>query len=90
MSTGGVRQLRHRRVAARRLPGGDPWTADLHAGELTLTPRQLEAWSQAANHIAADGLVPLIPIAVLRALHRRGGEDRELAERIHRSGGVAA
>ncbi|MFI9505620.1 hypothetical protein [Nocardia sp. NPDC052566] len=82
--------LRHRAEAAQRLPGGDPWVIDLHCDDFRLTGKQLEAWGHAANHIGMDGNTPILPLEVLRALHRRGGADRILAERVYRAGGVAA
>lgn len=81
-------QLHRRAAAARRVPGGDPWTADTR--ELDTSTHQLEAWSAAANHIAADGLCPILPREIVRLLWQRGGADRALAEQINERGGAAA
>lgn len=80
-------QLHRRAAAARRLPGGDPWPA---TRELDLSTHQLEAWSNAVNHIASDGVCPIVPREVLELLWQRGGADRELAEQLAANGGIAA
>lgn len=87
MSTAITEQLHRRAKAAQRLPGVDPWHA---ARELDLSTHQLEAWSAAANHIAADGLCPVLPREIVQLLWQRGGADRALAEQINERGGVAA
>ncbi|WP_156773008.1 hypothetical protein [Nocardia sp. 852002-51101_SCH5132738] len=81
-------QLHRRAAAARRLPGGDPWPRTVR--ELDLSTHQLSAWSSAVNHIASDGVCPIVPREVLELLWQRGGADRELAEQIHERGGAAA
>jgi hypothetical protein len=43
----------------------------------------VDGWRDSAVHILAAGLLPRLPIEVLRALHRRGGRDRLLAEMLH-------
>jgi hypothetical protein len=43
----------------------------------------IDAGRAAAEHILADGRVPLLGLEVLRALYRRGGDDRALAEQLH-------
>lgn len=85
--------LRRRRDAARRLPPlecgcRDPWTCRCHELSPALDARELAAWSDAARHVAIVG-VPILPAEVLRALWRRGGDDRALAEHIHDLGGAA-
>ncbi len=84
--------LARRRAASRRLPVGacgraDPWYYD----EPPLTDHQLDGWRAAARHVLGAGVVPRVPVEALRALYRRGGPDRQLAERLHQlAGGVAA
>lgn len=89
-----VEQLRRRRAAAARsapLACGcaDPWPCT--CTDPPLTAQALDGWAAAARHVLALGRTPLLPVEVLRALHRRGGPDRDLAEALHRAtGGVAA
>ncbi len=80
--------LRRRAEAAHRLWGGDPWLPSYDDSQPTA--HQLEAWHQAVNHIVADGLTPMLPVDVLRAMWRAGGPARDAAERVRRAGGVAA
>ncbi|MDT5076777.1 MAG: hypothetical protein QOJ80_1414 [Mycobacterium sp.] len=75
---------RHR--AARRLPSldcgcRDPWPC--RCTEPALSDRMIDAGRDAALHILERGRIPLLEIEVLRALWRRGGGDRELAEKLH-------
>ena len=76
-----------RRRRACRESSADPWTADLHAEAVELTPEKLAAWAQAADHVAAEGLLPILPLVILRAMWREGGARRELAVRVHGAGG---
>jgi hypothetical protein len=78
-----ARQLHNRAVSSYRLPGGDPWIRGLHDGDRNPTTAQLTAWASAANTLVADSLSPILPIEILRLLWRRGGADRELAERLY-------
>ncbi len=90
-------QLQRRAEAASRIPGGDPLSpheqvtgrADSDTTRPTLT-NNLDAWADAARHLFSHGLPPLVPVEVCRALYRRGGADRELAERLHSYGGADA
>jgi hypothetical protein len=68
-------QLRRRAAAARRLPGGDPWAAAAGCGRESpsLTGRKLAAWSAAISHVGGEGVTPIVPVQVLRALRRGGG-----------------
>jgi hypothetical protein len=51
----------------------------------------LDAGRQAAEDILRSGYVPLLQFEVLRALYRRGGSDRALAEQLHElTGGPVA
>ena len=44
---------------------------------------------QLPSMLATAGM-PVVPLEVRRALYRRGGRDRALAERLHRGCGGAA
>jgi hypothetical protein len=78
--------IQRRRAAANRsvpLDCGcrDPWTC--RCTEPPLSEKQINAGRAAALHILECGGVPLIEFEILRALWKRGGEDRELAEALH-------
>ncbi len=48
-----------------------------------ISPRALDSWRDAANHVlATTDKTPAVPIDVCRALWRRGGEDRQLVETL--------
>lgn len=87
-------QLRRRRDAAHRvvpLDCGCPdgWICDCTSPPLT--DRWVDAGRDAALHLLAQGLLPRLELEVLRALYRRGGRDRRLAQRLHAAtGGTAA
>jgi len=57
-----------------------------------LSDNQITAWADCARFILdTAGVTPVLPVEVLRALYRRGGDDRALAEKIHAAtGGVIA
>jgi hypothetical protein len=49
-----------------------------------LSDNQIDGWADCARFIRdTTGCTPMLPIEVLRALYRRGGEDRVLAEQLH-------
>jgi hypothetical protein len=48
----------------------------------------IDAGRDAALHILAHGNVPVLKFEVLRALWRRGGADRVLAEQLHEACGL--
>ena len=87
-------QLQRRRATAYRvvpLDCGcpDPWPCDCTSPPLN--DRWVDAGRDAALHLLAQGLLPRLELEVLRALYRRGGRDRILAERLHAAiGGTAA
>lgn len=81
-------RMRRRAEAAHRLEGGDPWPREHDA--LELSADAVSAWAYAANHLLADGLTPIVPVEVLRELHRRGGQDRAVAVEVYESGGTSA
>jgi hypothetical protein len=65
----------------------DPWPC--RCTEPPLTDQMIDAGRDAALHILDRGEIPLLEIEVLRALYRRGGVDRGLAEMLHAAiGGV--
>jgi hypothetical protein len=49
----------------------------------------IDAGRDAALHILAAGEIPLLDIETLRALYRRGGMDRALAQMLHAATGGA-
>lgn len=86
------RDRRRRDAEYRSLPLDcgcrDPWPC--RCTEPPLTERWVDAGRDAALHILERGEVPRLELEVLRALYRRGGEDRALAELLHHAGGGAA
>jgi hypothetical protein len=52
-----------------------------------LSDAALDGWLDAAQHVLANGWIPLLPLEIRRALWRRQGADRLLAERVHRACG---
>jgi hypothetical protein len=79
----GVAALHARRAAARRMVPldcgcRDPWLCRCTQSPLSDCAR--DGWRDAAQHVRGTGQTPLVPIEVRRALWRRGGPDRELAE----------
>jgi hypothetical protein len=85
-------QLRARRGASQRMVSldcgcRDPWPC--RCSDPPLSENMIDAGRSAALHILDTGKVPLLELEVLRALYRRGGADRTLAERLHQmTGGV--
>jgi len=85
--------LRRRRRASQRMMAlacgcFDPWPH--RRTEPPLSEHELDAWVAAAEHILAEGCMPLVPIEVRRALWRRPA-DRALALLLHdASGGAVA
>lgn len=57
--------------------------AQCHCTMPPLSDHQLDGWADCARYVMdTSGCIPLLPVEVLRALWRRGGEDRALAEKI--------
>jgi hypothetical protein len=90
-----VDALRRRRVACRRMVPldccgcRDPWPC--RCTDPPLAECQVDHWRDAALHLLRAGHMPLLPLEARRALWRRGGPDRELAELLHDAcGGEAA
>jgi hypothetical protein len=89
-----VRQLRVRRAASQRLVPlecgcSDPWPC--RCTEPPISDHALDGWRDAALTLLGSELIPLVPLEVRRALYRRGGPDRVLAELLHQAcGGEAA
>lgn len=80
-----------RRFAAARVPPldcgcRDPWPC--HCTRPPLSKRTVDGYRAAARHVLRDGNTPALPLEVLRALWRRGGPDRELADELYELGGV--
>ena len=88
-----VAALRRRREASWRLPPlecgcRDPWRC--RCTSAALSAAALDGWRDAAQHILANGWIPLLPLEVRRALWRRQGADRLLAKRLHHACGEVA
>lgn len=81
-------QLRRRRDASQRLElldcsHADPWPC--RCTPMPLSDHQIDGWADCARYIIeTSGCIPTLPTDVLRALWRRGGEDRSLAEKLRR------
>jgi hypothetical protein len=67
--------------------GPDPLSC--RCTEPPLSERMIDAGRDAAVHILNIGEIPLLEIETLRALYRRGGTDRVLAEMLHAATGGA-
>jgi hypothetical protein len=81
------RQWRRRREAALRMPVldcgcRDPWHP-CTCSQSPLSEKMVDAGAQAARHLLEVGFVPLLEVDTLRALHRRGGADRRLAQELY-------
>ena len=79
--------LRRRREASRRLipldcacRTADPWTC--RCTRSSLSERMVDGGRAAALHLLDVGCAPIVELDVLRALHKRGGHDRQLAQRL--------
>ena len=76
----------HRRWAemVRRSPRLDCGCRDLcHCTPPALSDHQITAWADCARYVIdTAGVVPVLPVEVLRALWKRGGDDRALAEKL--------
>lgn len=84
-----------RRVAAAQrvvpLDCGCPDPQRCRCTEPPLSDLAIDGWSDAARHLLAAGRMPLVPLEVRRALYRRGGAERKLAETLHAGcGGLSA
>ena len=82
-----------RHDAAERVPlldcgCADPWTCRCGAVP-PMSDLQLNGYVDAARYILdTTGHMPILPVEVLRRLWQRGGDDRDLAEKL-RAGAVA-
>jgi hypothetical protein len=89
--------LSRRRQAARRLPrlsdccgASDALSCRCYEPDPPLSERAIEAWRAAIERTLPIG-TPVVPVEVLQRLHRMGGTDRQLAQRVWAdSGGVLA
>lgn len=93
-STGVPRQAaRHRaavRLHHRRLRLNCGCREVCHCTQPPLSEKAIDGWRDAAQHVLDAGQMPVVPIEVRRALWRRGGDDRALAEVLHRGCGEVA
>jgi hypothetical protein len=87
--------LRRREAALRLPPIGrcgctrDPELDRHRCGARPLSEKMVDAGAATAKHFLEIGFVPLLELDVLRALYRRGGDDRALARELHElAGGV--
>jgi hypothetical protein len=87
-------QLSRRRQAAARSVPLDCRCRDplgCRCSEPPLSERAIESWRDSALHVLRTGYMPVLPIEARRALWKRGGADRLLAELLHDAcGGEAA
>lgn len=86
----GLAAWKRRHAAARRvtpLDCGCPDTWPCRCTDPPLSEMALDAWRDAALRLLFDGQVPILPLEVRRALWRRGGPDRVLAEQLHQACG---
>jgi hypothetical protein len=80
-------QLHQRREASHRLPPlccgcRDPWPCRCR-DDNTPPNRWVDAGTEAAHYLIQLGYTPLLDTTVLRALWRRGGTDRQLAQHLY-------
>jgi hypothetical protein len=80
--------LRRRRTASRRMERlacgcgtRDPWIC--RCDRSPMSEKFIDAGAQAAHHLRDVGCAPLLELDVLRALWRRGGDDRQLARQLY-------
>lgn len=59
----------------------DPWLC--RCTEPLLTERAVDGARDAAHHLLIVGTTPLLHVDALRALWRRGGDDRQLARELY-------
>jgi hypothetical protein len=81
-----------RRQASYRLVPLDCGCRDPLGCRCTVPPMSepaLDGWRDAAEYLLCAVGMPVVPLEVRRALYRRGGRDRALAERLHRGCGGA-
>jgi hypothetical protein len=85
--------LRRHRATERLMPlcrcGPDPWLRRRRP-QPPLTDHAVDGWHATAQHLLDVGCTPMLPPEALRALYRRGGRDRLLAERLHQACGEVA
>jgi len=79
----GIRSFAERTSATRRR-----WTrrrdaADRRIGTTSISEHGLDAWAATITDLQRHGTPAVVEVVVLRALWRRGGPDRRLAEQVH-------
>jgi hypothetical protein len=78
-----------RYAASRRMPPLAPCGCrrdpeyDRHRCDGEISDHVAQAGAQAARHLIGVGFTPIVGIETLRALHRRGGHDRKLAQELY-------
>jgi hypothetical protein len=87
-----VTDLHRRRGASRRLAFlhcgcRDPWPC--RCTDPPPSQRMVDAGRAAARHLLEVGHTPILKPEVLRALWRRGGADRQLAQHLYNTEGAA-
>ncbi|WP_176458530.1 MULTISPECIES: hypothetical protein [unclassified Rhodococcus (in: high G+C Gram-positive bacteria)] len=55
-----------------------------------MTDHELDGWRDTIAMLLDKGMTPLLDVEILRALWRRGGIDRRLAQAVADRAGVAA
>ncbi len=71
--------------------GPDPWLCRCRRTDPPLSDHAVDGWRCAALDLLDVGCPPLVPAEVLRRLHRRGGDDRQLSRELYElAGGVVA
>lgn len=68
----------------------DPWTCRCKQKKVTVTDHELDGWRDTIAMLLDKGMTPLLDVEILRALWRRGGIDRRLAQAVADRAGVAA
>ena len=61
----------------------DPWGHRDCRDPAPLTEVALDGWVAAITDVFTLQVSPMVPVEVLRALWRRGGDDRRLAQQVH-------
>jgi len=79
---------RRRGFAERTSATRRRWTrrrdaADRRIGTTTPSEHSLDAWAATITDLQRHGNPPIVDVATLRAMWRRGGSDRRLAEQVH-------
>lgn len=87
MSAHGIAAWKRRHSAAQRLTPlecvcRDPWPCRHHEANAEPSTLQVDAYRDTCRSLLSTGLLPAPRLPEMRALWRRGGEERELAQEI--------